>query len=163
MNLGEIWEELEHVTPPGERGRVKRRIRPEAKCDLFLAIAKPSNHRVVLMLVGEESLSGVDELPTARGVEARIDRPGEDGADAALELVLTDPELEVMRGVGGSSPAIDSCTRSHGGEEMVAKQPQLGIETALPLRGQALSTGLFQEPLPPPETPDKRGDCRGLV
>jgi hypothetical protein len=91
VNLGGVWEELERVTTPSERGRVKRRIRPEAKCDLFLAIAKPSNHRMVLMLVGEESLVGIDELPTARGVEARIARPGEDGADAALELVLTDP------------------------------------------------------------------------
>lgn len=91
MNLGEIWEELERVTPPGERGRVKRRIRPEAKCDLFLAIVKPSNHRMVLMLVAEESLVGVDELPTARGVEARIARPGEDGSNASLELVLIDP------------------------------------------------------------------------
>jgi hypothetical protein len=91
VSFGPIWEEMERVAPPGQRGRVKRRIKPEASCDLFLAIVKPSNLRMVLMLVGEGSLDGVTELPTARGVEARIARPGEDGADAALELVLTDP------------------------------------------------------------------------
>ncbi len=91
MGLAEIWEELERVTPPGESGHVKRRIKPEAKCDLFLAIAKPSNLRMLVMLVGEDSLVGVGDLPTARGVEARVVRPGEGGAAGALELVLTDP------------------------------------------------------------------------
>jgi Putative PD-(D/E)XK family member, (DUF4420) len=91
VSFGPIWEELERVTPPGESGRVKRRIKPEANCDLFLALAKPANLRMVLMLVKASSLDGIDELPTARGVEARIARPGEDGSDASLELVLTDP------------------------------------------------------------------------
>jgi hypothetical protein len=91
VSLAEIWEELERVTPPGESGQVKRRIKPGAKCDLFLAIAKPSNLRMLVMLVGEDSLVRVEDLPTARGVEARIARPGQDGAVAALELVLTDP------------------------------------------------------------------------
>jgi hypothetical protein len=91
VSFGQVWEELERVTPPGESGRVKRRIKPEARCDLFVAITKPSNLRMMLMLVEEDSLDGVQELPTAQGVEARIARPGEDGADAALELVLTDP------------------------------------------------------------------------
>jgi hypothetical protein len=91
VSLAEIWEELERAMPPGESGQVKRRIRPEAKCDLFLAISKPSNLRMLVMLVGEDSLVGVEDLPTARGVEARITRPGQDGAHAALEVVLTDP------------------------------------------------------------------------
>jgi hypothetical protein len=93
VTLAEIWEELERVTPPGSSGRVKRRIKPETKCDLFLAIAKPSNHRMVLMPVAAESLVGVEELPTSRGVEARIARPGDDGHEAAVEIVLTDPNF----------------------------------------------------------------------
>lgn len=91
MSFGQVWEELERVTPPGESGRFKRRIRPEANCDLFLALAKPANLRMVVMPVQTSSLEGIDELPTSRGVEARIARPGEDGADASVELVLTDP------------------------------------------------------------------------
>lgn len=92
MSLGEIWDELERVTPPGASGRVKRRIRPEARCDLFVAVAKPSNLRLLLMPVAERSLAGVEALPTGSGVETRIVRPGEEGSEAALELVLTDPK-----------------------------------------------------------------------
>src|SRR5439155_26590834 len=94
VSFGQIWEELERVTPPGKSGRVKRRIKPEANCDLFLALAKPANLRMVLMLVQAGSLGGIDELPTASGVEARIARPGQAGSDATLDLVLTDPRSE---------------------------------------------------------------------
>lgn len=90
MSLGEIWEELERVTPPSAGGRIKRRIKPEANCNLFIAVAKPSNVRMVLMLVEAGSLRNVQELPAARGVETRIVLPEEDGADAALELLLAD-------------------------------------------------------------------------
>ena len=91
MNYAEIWEELERVAAPGTPGRMRRRVHPQARCDLFLAIDKPTNLRMMLMLVKEASLDGIDELPTGRGVEARITRPGDDDADAAVELVLTDP------------------------------------------------------------------------
>jgi hypothetical protein len=91
VNYAQIWEELERVAAPGTKGRVRRRVHPDARCDLFLAIDKPTNLRMVLMLVKEASLDGIAELPTGRGVEARITRPGDDDADAAVELVLTDP------------------------------------------------------------------------
>lgn len=92
MSLGEIWDELERVTALGATGRVKRRIRPEARCDLFVAVSKPSNLRMLLMPVAERSLTGVEGLPSGSGVETRIVRPGEEGREAALELVLTDPK-----------------------------------------------------------------------
>lgn len=90
MNLVAIWENLEDVHAAGREGRFKRRIRPESRLDLFVAVAKPTNNRMLVMLVSEASLDGVDELPTSQGVEARIARPGDDGRDAALELVLID-------------------------------------------------------------------------
>lgn len=90
MSLADIWTELERVTPPGATGRVKRRIEPEARCDLFVAVMKPSNVRMLLMRVADASLAGLDDLPSGSGVETRLVRPGEGGSDAALELVLTD-------------------------------------------------------------------------
>lgn len=91
MSLEEIWDELERITPSGASGRVMRRIQPEAACDLFVAVAKPTNLRLLLMPVAERSLAGLEALPSGSGVETRIARPGEQGRDAALELVLTDP------------------------------------------------------------------------
>lgn len=91
MSLADIWAELERVTPPGGEGRVKRRIEPEAICNLFVAVAKPSNVRMILMPVAERSLKAIDTLPTGSGVEARIVRADVGGDEAALELVLTDP------------------------------------------------------------------------
>jgi Putative PD-(D/E)XK family member, (DUF4420) len=91
VSFADIWADLERVGPPGEIGRIKRRVKPEARCDLFLAVAKPANLRMVLMPVAARSLEGIQELPVGRGVEARIARPGDNGADASVELVLTDP------------------------------------------------------------------------
>jgi hypothetical protein len=91
VTLAAIWEDLEQVQAEGREGRFKRRIRPESTLDLFVAVEKPTNRRMLLMLVSEASIDGVDELPTSQGVEARVARPGDDGRDAALELVLTDP------------------------------------------------------------------------
>ncbi len=91
MSSTAIWESLEQVDGGDRDGRFKRRIMPESKFDLFVAVSKPANHRMLLMLVSEGSLVGVDELLPSKGVEARLVRPGEDGRDAAIELVLTDP------------------------------------------------------------------------
>lgn len=91
MTFERIWAEMEQVTPPGHVGRVMRRVRPDAHCDLFLGLAKPSNLRMVVMPVSESSLTSLVDLPMSRGVEARIARPGDHGADPSLELVLIDP------------------------------------------------------------------------
>lgn len=94
MSLTETWASLERVDGSGREGRFKRRIKPESKLDLFIAVSKPTNQRMLLMLVSEASLDGLGELPPSHGVEARVVRPGEDGRDAAIELVLTDERYE---------------------------------------------------------------------
>lgn len=91
MSFEQVWAELELTTPPGTTGRVIRRVMPDARCDLFLGLEKPSNLRMLLMPVAEVSIDAVHELPTSRGVMARIARPGDHGADASVELVLVDP------------------------------------------------------------------------
>jgi hypothetical protein len=98
VSFSAIWESLEQVDGGSRDGRFKRRIRPDSALDLFVAVSKPANHRMLLMLVSESSLDGVEELPPSKGVEARLVRPGEDGRDAALELVLTDPRYEDIFG-----------------------------------------------------------------
>jgi hypothetical protein len=99
VNLVAIWEELEILMPPPSVGRFKRRVRPESALDLFAGVAKPANQRLLMMLASEPSLADVEGLPSSLGVEARIIRPGEDGRDATIELVLTDPRFADIFGV----------------------------------------------------------------
>jgi hypothetical protein len=93
VSLTAIWDELETLIAPGSAGRFKRRVRPQSAIDLFVGVTKPTNQRLLMMLVSESSLQGIDKLPSSLGVEARIVRPGEDGRDATLELALTDPRF----------------------------------------------------------------------
>ena len=94
MSYPEVWAELRNAVAAGAWARVKRRVDKSTPLDLFLAVAKPSNERMLLMAVHEASLDGLDGLPASKGVEARIVRPGEDGADASLEIVLRDDRAE---------------------------------------------------------------------
>jgi hypothetical protein len=93
VTLDDVWEELEALAAPGSVGRFKRRIHPESSLDLFIGVAKPANQRLMMMLASEESVAGVERLPSSQGVEARVVRPGEDGRDLNLELALTDPRF----------------------------------------------------------------------
>jgi hypothetical protein len=91
MTFDEIWPELETLAPLGSAGRFKRRIHPESSLDIFIGVSKPSNQRLLMLLVSDPSLIGVEALLSAEGLESRIVRPGEDGRDATLELALVDP------------------------------------------------------------------------
>jgi hypothetical protein len=91
MNFEETWLELETLAPTGSAGRFKRRIHPDSTLDIFVGVAKPSNQRLLMLLVSDQSLMGVEALLSAEGLESRIVRPGEDGRDATLELALVDP------------------------------------------------------------------------
>src|SRR4051812_40525380 len=84
-----VWEELEEERGSGA-GHVLRRIHPESAIDLHLAVAKPSNRRVLILSVDDGAIGGVDELPAGRGIETRLhERP--EVQKVQLELVLMDP------------------------------------------------------------------------
>lgn len=89
-----VWSNLEGASAQGAWSRVKRRVPAQTTLDLFLAVAKPSNERMLLMLVEEASVRGFEELPVSKGVAVRIVRPGEDGREASLEIALRDHRAE---------------------------------------------------------------------
>jgi hypothetical protein len=69
MTINETWLQLEASPPPGGGGIMARRIHPEAAVDLFLAVEKPTNARVLILRVKGATVAGKVDLPKAEGFE----------------------------------------------------------------------------------------------
>ena len=54
MNLDELWAEMERAPAPAGEGRLVRRIHPQAVADLYIALVKPADERVVMLTVPHE-------------------------------------------------------------------------------------------------------------
>jgi len=54
-----IWAELETAPTPPTTGRLQRRIKPEASCDIFLGVRRPANQRMLLVEVAPLELETV--------------------------------------------------------------------------------------------------------
>lgn len=82
MSLDDTWRELEReATTSGRHGILRRRIYPEASCDLFVGVERPSGRRLLLIRVHESVLTRMESLPRMRGCEITSVRLPEDPAD----------------------------------------------------------------------------------
>jgi Putative PD-(D/E)XK family member, (DUF4420) len=82
MNLEEIWQELVRKAAGQSRhGILQRRILPDARCDLFIAVERPSGRRVFLIRVQEAAARRLERPPRMRGCEISITRLPDDPAD----------------------------------------------------------------------------------
>ena len=73
MNFDDIWSSIEKDKAQGSAaGIIRRRILPDACCDLFLGVEKPSNTRIFLLRVENGNIPAVKLLPQARGFEVRV-------------------------------------------------------------------------------------------
>lgn len=73
MNFDEIWTSIEKDQAQGSAaGIMRRRILPDACCDLFLGIEKPSTRRVFLLRIAAANAPEAKFLPQARGFEVRL-------------------------------------------------------------------------------------------
>ena len=73
MSFEETWSAIEKDKLPGTAvGIIRRRILPDACCDLFLGIEKPSNRRVFLLRVATADIPEAKLLPQARGFEVAL-------------------------------------------------------------------------------------------
>lgn len=103
MSFDEIWRELEAERAQGA-GRLVRRIHPESAVDLFLAVTKPSNRRMMALAVAASAVEELDDLPGGQGIQTRIEHPAGDPR-AQLQLVLMDPMSEDIFGALASDMA----------------------------------------------------------
>ncbi len=148
MNFTEVWGALESSAgPPG--GYIKRRV-PTDRFDVFIAVEKPSNHRMLLLHVDESSTRSLGRLPSTRGVAVRIIRPADDGRDAAVQLVLAEPRYNDIFAALASDIAAAVASKD---TEMDAVQSLLGqlarwqsfLQSALTGLGEDAQRGLYGE------------------
>jgi hypothetical protein len=91
-DLIEIWLELEREARCANRhGILRRRILPEAECDLFVAVEWPSGRRVLLVRVGKENAGRARELQHSKGFELDvIQLPDDPDWQISVCLALTE-------------------------------------------------------------------------
>ena len=93
MNLAETWGFLAgDVGTAGGSGRVQRRILPQGRRNVFLALEVPSGNRMMILRALTGSLSGSSMPPNSRGLVLRTSHHGDPGGETDLELVLTDAQ-----------------------------------------------------------------------
>ena len=98
MNFDEIWTSIEKDQAQGSAaGIIRRRILPDACCDLFLGIEKPSNRRVFLLRVASANAPEARLLPQGRGFEVRLLRLPDD--PQGHSSVLLSQTLDTFRDI----------------------------------------------------------------
>jgi Putative PD-(D/E)XK family member, (DUF4420) len=87
MKIEETWNILEAESAEVTSGYLNRRILPESRRDLYLAIEKPSGARMLMMYVDRSSIEKTMVFPSSSGFEVRrVVFPGDDRI--TLQLVL---------------------------------------------------------------------------
>jgi hypothetical protein len=90
MNIEEIWQLLENETNNMSLGYLSRYILLEVGYEVYIAIDKPSNTRLLILRVNNIFLDQKTVYPASSGfVVNRIVLPQDRAEDATLQLVLT--------------------------------------------------------------------------
>ena len=90
MSFEALWLEMEGAAV-AQSGVLRRRVLPEAACDLFVGIEHPSRRRALLLRLPQVETPALESAPQARGVDMRIGRLPDDPADCtSVVLALAD-------------------------------------------------------------------------
>ena len=95
MTHTEIWQSLEDSAPGYAAGYVRRRVKPESVCGLFLAATKPSNQHM-LQIVTETYVPISIDLPSARGLEVVLTSPENEQTGSTIQLVLKEQRFSTI-------------------------------------------------------------------
>lgn len=92
MKIEEIWKNLEKDASTVSSGYLTRLILPESNFNIYLAIEKPDNRRLLMIRVKSSSVEQVTVYPTFNCFEIRkVILPNDDPAYLALQLILSKP------------------------------------------------------------------------
>ncbi len=72
MTYTEIWQSLEASASNLAVGNVRRRVKLQSVCDLFLVAAKPSNQHMLQIRLTGTSATIINDLPSARGLDVAV-------------------------------------------------------------------------------------------
>lgn len=84
----DIWQSLE--TTSSIEGYVRRRIKSESVCDLFLAVTKPFNQRLLHIQLTEALSTSISSLPSFRGVDVSVLHADNKQQGYTLQVALKD-------------------------------------------------------------------------
>lgn len=92
MMVQDIWKLLEEDTGTVSSGYLTRRILPEVRYDVYLAIEKPTSTRLLMMRVRQSAVERGTVFPKSSSFEVRrVALLNDDKAYLTLQLVLTNP------------------------------------------------------------------------
>lgn len=92
MKIEDVWDLLEHDGRDTNSGYLTRRILPEVNYDIYLAIEKPLDTRLLILRVKSALLDRKTTYPSSRSfVVNRIALQQDSEENATLQLVLTNP------------------------------------------------------------------------
>lgn len=93
MSFSDIWLSLEREPGPLHGGYLKRRLLPESSAEIFLAVGKPANQRMLLVVVDLVDPPQFAGLPKSKGIS--VEMPETAGSQLrSLEVKLTDRRFE---------------------------------------------------------------------
>jgi hypothetical protein len=81
LNLEDKWIELENTESASTTGYWRLRINPQASCEIFIAVEKPDNKRVLILEINAKAIQQGAQLPQSIGFEVDIETilPGPSG------------------------------------------------------------------------------------
>jgi hypothetical protein len=91
----EIWKSLEAASKH-TNGYVRRRVKPQSICDLFLGVAKPSNQHMLQVQLTETSAAKLSDLPSARGIDVTIIHNIYEQNGPILQLALKERRFDAV-------------------------------------------------------------------
>lgn len=94
MTYIEIWQSLE--ISPSTGGYIRRRMKPESVCGLFLAVTKPSNQHLLHIQLTEVSLTSLASLPSARGLDMTIIPSSSEQDGFIIQLALKESSFTTI-------------------------------------------------------------------
>ncbi|MGI8729269.1 MAG: PD-(D/E)XK motif protein [Solirubrobacteraceae bacterium] len=115
MDLDELWAEMERAPAPAGAGRLVRRIHPQAIADLHIALVKPADERVLMLIVPQEFSPSPERLPSTRGTRSMLGTPTDGGA-IPVELHLVDTAArEIFGTLAADVAAAAALASTHAG------------------------------------------------
>jgi hypothetical protein len=94
LTYTEIWQSLETSASNLAGGHVRRRVKPQSVCSLFLAVAKPSNQHMLQIRLVELSATVAANLPSARGLDVVVIRSKNEQTGFTIQLVLREQRFD---------------------------------------------------------------------
>ncbi len=94
MTYKEIWQSLETSVSEQPDGYVRRRVKLQSICSIFLAVRKPFNQHMLQIQLTAVSTKILADLPSARGLEVTVHHSENDDNGFILQLTLKEHRFD---------------------------------------------------------------------